>query len=205
MKVLSGIVAVMMSGCSLLLPSPDKTESFIEKETIVFNINIGVDSSLDVGRGIVSTASTQYALENLKEELNIQFNIKDITTVEFPHISELSAAKCLHTLDPKQSDNTLNLCIVKGVINPATSAVGVYVAGLKTALVTYNPSHFFLVNTIRHEIGHFLGSDHAADGVMTSGLGESATKGVIPFSNHSVKEIRIIHRIKKVIRDVTGE
>lgn len=193
------ILFFILFGCSQKEVSIDtsfnlpKEKRHITQETLQFDLTVGYDKNVNVYR---VRKNLMLVLKGLEEEINVKFNILDekhviISTKETNEMF----AHCALQLNPskRESDKHLHLCFIDSEVKIFSDdfiAIGGYMSILGAALIGDYKDDFQNMNTIKHEIGHFLGAGHTRYGIMQPGLSEYQYFKVFKFSLESIQEIR---------------
>lgn len=214
MRSLFLALLIFLSSCSsvytpnerpVLLPEKDR---FISSQKIEFDISIGYDIAVSDRDRIHHDLTI--ALQSLEDELNVKFNIvQEKEVVLNPLIGFDRAPYCALQLDPskREKDNHINLCFINNFVAEAENGLvvlGTYVPKLGIGLISTSDNMYVNINTIKHELGHFLGAlEHSKIGLMQPAGPIRSKTAILHFDKFAVKQIRDKHA-KKVFNFILG-
>ena len=196
MKYILFICLFLVGGCSLQYDEQmnlSNTERFIQSETLHFDISVGYDKNI---QNIEEYKwRIHIALEEIKKQLNVQFHILKENVFDLVDDDrKVIAMKCALGLTPnkREADKHINLCFTEESLNDSDPkrVLGVYFFVYGISLIITQDNFYSNINTIIHELGHFLGANHSTFGVMKPSKGPWRYNQIAKFSKESVKEIR---------------
>lgn len=212
-KILIIIFILLVPGCEnririyrgLGVPNYPKKVRFIRmNEKIQFKLAIGLDESLREKMGVSSTKLfIEEVLSDISEELNVDFVVTKIVATDlrprlkntkfvFPYTALCSFAVKEYNKDPRQ----LNICIMKE--RTIDGVLGMFVPAFKSVVVYRQSDNEKFFNTLKHEIGHFLGVyGHTYSGVMFP----HEIHRIIPRQKFSLDAIDMIKKHQNKIID----
>lgn len=195
------------------------------EETVHYTVRLGHGTYTSIPE---NSAMTERVIAEIEEELNVKITVVDNFVYEAPvevpglmwPVLECKGQGELHAKDAKTGHADLTICFGQSIIGGM--AAGVAVPGLGTMVAhvwqenregeTYTKSQLdtMSINTIKHEIGHLLGCEHARRGVMFWRTRMIDYENVGKFSNESIRQVKKFHKgtkekSKKSFVDVVRE
>lgn len=180
---------ICLSVCSVDGYKIQKNVRFVSEETLELKIAIGYDSSITDISNLVFL--TRDAFNEIERQLNIKFESSADNRVTIGSSVFTIERDCSSYFKDTNIKYDVIMCILNSklvVINGI--ADGLYFPSNKVVIVSVDDNNHSVINTIMHELGHFLGANHSKTGLMTEMKGLSAYTKYLQFSKTSIKQIK---------------